>query len=533
MTPIILRPYQQPTYDEVLETIPNYKRILVQAETGWGKSVLIGKLANNLPGRTLVLTHRIELLNQNSEFIQDCGILTAKVKKIQTLKDNSTVISMAQTCAARFKKYGADYVGEFDNIISDEVHMDFFKVVYEQLDFKTLIGLTATPIRNKTESDTFDGVEMVRRLSMAEDFDTLIQGVKTQELIELGFLTRDFNIRLEPPDLSKLVNSNSNPDGYTSKSLTEAFGSSTSIEIVYKGYLKYLEGKKTIIFNPTTAVNKKTFEFLSDKGLNVKMYDSVNKVEGQTRNGIVEWFKNTPDAILLNVGVFTTGFSVNDLEGIIYNKATKSLGLWLQSIGRGSRIVKPPQIKDKFIVLDCGLNTKKHGTWSQNRDWQKHFKQHEWKVKKETDLLSCWKCKKCEELNLAGTFFNQELERIECNFCGEPKQVSEPKLIKGEFVVLEVPDPPTAKQIVDYTLRLEQNANFAFKLLETRMIELFYLHIQEEDFFRRNKYRLKERYVQIYRPIYFAIIRHPQLKGGRKKLETQLNKVWDKIESLY
>ena len=52
---IKLRPYQQTLYNEIQETFDKgVSRILVQAETGWGKSILIGKLANNLEGRTLI-----------------------------------------------------------------------------------------------------------------------------------------------------------------------------------------------------------------------------------------------------------------------------------------------------------------------------------------------------------------------------------------------------------------------------------------------------------------------------------------------
>ena len=132
---ITLRPYQQDLYDKIQESITKeVKSILVQAETGWGKSILIGKLANNLEGRTLILTHRIELLNQNSEWINDIGILTASVKKNIPLKSKKNIIAMTQTAYARFSKFGYDYVGEFDNVIVDETHVDFFKQVYSKLD---------------------------------------------------------------------------------------------------------------------------------------------------------------------------------------------------------------------------------------------------------------------------------------------------------------------------------------------------------------------------------------------------------------
>ena len=46
---IKLRPYQQKLYDEIKGAVGIHKKILGQAETGWGKSILIGKLAKITP----------------------------------------------------------------------------------------------------------------------------------------------------------------------------------------------------------------------------------------------------------------------------------------------------------------------------------------------------------------------------------------------------------------------------------------------------------------------------------------------------
>ena len=528
---IKLRPYQQPLYDDIMAALQRYDRVLCQAETGYGKSVVIGHLANNLPGRTLVLTHRIELLNQNSEWINDLGILTAKVKKNEPLKLNQRVISMAQTAVARFAKYGADYVGDFDNVIVDEVHMDYFKKVYEQLDLKRLIGFTATPILNKNETMVSEGTTYKRKLTMSRDFDILIQGVKTKELIELGYLTEDFNIMLTPPNLENLVSSEKAPDGYTSASLTEVFGTHTSIKNVIDGYEKYGVGKKTLIFNPTTKVNKSMYEEFVSKGYNVRMFDSVN-ARTHTRKETTDWFQSEHDAVLLNVGVFTTGFSVNDLEVIIYNKATKSLALYLQSIGRGSRI-GDQTLKDKFIVLDMGLNIQTHGKWSKSRDWQKHFYPKQWKEKIPSDMLQVWECKSCGHYNLQGTFYNEDEDRIECGECHQPRPPFEPKTINGRLVIMDKPKPPRAGQIIAYTKTQKESANFAFRLAERKILELFSLHDIEPDFFNNNRVRFANRYKQIYQPIYFAIINEKSLFGANKKLSTQLNKVWGKIVENY
>ena len=67
---------------------------------------------------------------------------------------------------------------------------------------------------------------------------------------------------------------------------------------------------------------------------------------------ILKWFKETPNAILTSVSILTTGFDEPTVESIILNRATKSLTLYYQMIGRGSRILKN---KNSFDVIDLGV----------------------------------------------------------------------------------------------------------------------------------------------------------------------------------
>src|SRR5690606_34475044 len=83
------------------------------------------------------------------------------------------------------------------------------------------------------------------------------------------------------------------------------------------------------------------------------------------------WFKNTPDAILTSVSILTTGFDEPSVESVILNRATRSLTLYFQMIGRGSRILKD---KKSFTVLDLGNNAVRFGPWEQPVDWQHIFK---------------------------------------------------------------------------------------------------------------------------------------------------------------
>lgn len=529
---IKLRPYQDKTYQEIISKIEEgYSRILVQAETGWGKSILIGHITNNLEGRTLILTHRQELLKQNSEWIEELGVLTASVKKAKALRYNKNVIAMVETAYSRFNKYGYDYLGEFDNIIIDEVHVDFFKKIWENVPFKLLIGLTATPIIYKTEKKEISPEEVLtRKITLADDYEVLVQGIGVQELIALGYLTQDKYIVLQPDNIDKLRRSKSNPDGFTSNSLTEVFGSRTSIKKVLEAY-QIRESTKTIIFNPTTKVNKRLFEAFKKEGYeNVRMYDSVNKSKEETREEVVNWFKNTDDAILLNVGVFTTGFNVKDISTIIYNKSTISLSLWLQSCGRGSRI--HPN-KKEFYIIDLGLNVERHGFWSKDRDWSKEFRVHEWKSRKPTDLLLIWECESCGAYNQKGTVFNEETKNYHCGSCGEERKErkSSKKYINGKFVEIDPVGYPKSKNIIQYCKENGNDANLAFKLAEQQIIDLVTSRTKSE-FYHENRERCKARIREIYRPIYFTIIKS-DLVGARKKLETQVLRIMNKLDKYY
>ena len=71
----------------------------------------------------------------------------------------------------------------------------------------------------------------------------------------------------------------------------------------------------------------------------------------------------------------TTGFDEPTVESIILNRATKSLTLYFQMIGRGSR--KLPH-KDNFTVIDLGNNALRFGLWNDPVDWQHIFRSPEY-----------------------------------------------------------------------------------------------------------------------------------------------------------
>jgi len=527
---INLYPYQQILYDDIKDKLAKHNKVCVTLATGGGKSVIIGKLAGDLPGRTLILTHRQEILQQNSEWINS-AVLSSKENTLRL--DTTIVIAMVQTLYARIEAYGIDYIGSFNNIILDEIHVDIFRKVFSQYDYKKLIAFTGTPVLNKKKYYEINGLEYVEPLTLSEDFEVLVCGPSTNDLIELGFLVRDHNLVLELPDFDKLKESESQPDGYTVKSLNEVYSNTASLNILTKAYKDECLGKKTIIFNASNKITLLVYEHFAKLGFNVKMFDSsgnaeINEETGKkyTRNEIIEWFRNERDAILINTNVFTIGFNVTDIECIIVNRATKSLSLWIQMVGRGSRITNVI-FKDHFKVIDLGQNIYEHGIWSKDRDWNDYFKSPGPKLKKIIDLLDTWTCIKCEAINLK--------TELSCTICGASFEIANPevsakKFKEGQLVELSPLPIPKGSTIVNYAMSVGEDAAFALNLAETKIIELFVHYRVSAGYYDKRKDEFNNRVREIYRPIYFSITKSKVLPGNkRRKFDTLLDKLIIKI----
>jgi superfamily II DNA or RNA helicase len=415
-----LRRYQKEVINKVSEHLYYNERCCVSLATGGGKTVIFSNLVNRLFGRVLICVHREELVHQTSATLErEHDLLLPKVKEVS--KD--VCVAMVQTLSNRIKKGSID-LNSYDFMIVDECHRGEFMKILNQFKGK-VVGFTATPNfeKNRTffkclscgsEHDSI-GKCCNRKLKkyrenipLAKYYHTLIEGVDINELIEQGYLVPDDNFILKN-DTSQLVYNPAIGD-YTEESISLVFGSDEAIQNTIKTYKELCRGKKTILFNANTLVNKRLYEAMSRKGLNVKMYDCNNSEENRT--DLVDWFKNTPDAILLNVQVFTTGFDCTDVEVVFLNKKTKSINLYLQMIGRGGRITDKI-FKPSFMVIDMGNNNEDFGKWSDKRNWEEYFYKCEQKAVGTANPASIRTCHSCESIVASNSLI--------CEVCGEER----------------------------------------------------------------------------------------------------------------
>lgn len=527
-----LRKYQQDVIDKVVYHIETNQRCCVSLATGGGKTVIFSELVNNLEGRTLICVHREELVTQTSNTLKrEHDILVPKTKGVS--KD--LCVAMVQTLFQRVKKELID-INSYDNLIIDECHRGEFMNILNMFNGK-VIGLTATPNYEKkryfhlclicgTEYESSckccgkKTQKFKENTPLSTYYHTLIEGVEIGELIEQGFLVPEEQFILKN-DTSFLVYDEKIGD-YTEQSISLVFGSPEAIRNTIKTYKEIAFGLKTIIFNPNTLVNKLLFDAMISDGIkNVKMYDSNNQAEN--RHDLVEWFRNTPDAILLNVQVFTTGFDCTDVQVVFLNKKTQSINSYLQMVGRGGRITDKI-FKPSFKVIDMGNNDEGFDKWSAKRSWNEYFYNKELKEVGAPQPASTRVCHSCESL-IAGN-------SLSCEVCGAIR-VYTGSGVKGLPTLNGKPVIPSPLQIVQYCEKNELTTLEARKIVYKYASEMF-LNVKFETFRKANASgELYERALNKFSPYYFAI-QDSKMEGNRVRTrQSFINEIIKEIERGY
>jgi len=322
--------------------------------TGGGKTVVFSytiSKAITKGKRCMILTHRTELLLQAGGIVSGLGCDAVNLDaKLKTIQESSLYVAMTQTLVRRLKNaLYLELLQSIDLLIIDESHLQSFNSILPYLNEKTIvIGATATPIRtgNQTGLDDF--------------YTDLIEEVRISDLIRDGYLAKPnyYGNRLDFSEVKRKAND------YDTDSLGDFMNKHKLFNGVYENYTRLTPKKKAIIFAPNVESSKVLVSELKNKGLDIKHLDgNTQEVE---RKSILNWFKNTPNALLSNVGILTAGYDEPSIEVVILYRATKSLALYLQMVGRGSRVTST---KKEFTILDFGNNIYTHDFWHKDREW--------------------------------------------------------------------------------------------------------------------------------------------------------------------
>lgn len=388
-----------------------FRQIVACAATGSGKTkcfIYLAKRALSKGFTVLILTESSKIYDQLTDELH-AGNINAS-KKDGAILPGHIYIAMAQTLARRPKMVEAfQNQGQQLLIINDEAHIGTATklILALLLNNPLLIGFTATP--------DFKFAPHLPTL-----YKAIVVGPQPDELVNDGYLSPYRHYARVLADFSGLKVKGGE---YTEQSQEIVFESKK----VYDGLIKDLAEvpfNKAIVFTASIKHCADVHQRLTDAGFNaIAIHSKANNCDyNMSRYRSID--PAAPN-ICVSVGILTKGWDFPAVDLVILNRATTSLPLYLQMIGRGSRTAPD---KPLFTVLDYGGNYERHGLWDAEIDWQKKWNQ---KPKRKSEGVAPIKmCPVCDYINPSSVMV--------CKNCGHifPAPTVEPDSAETKLVEL-------------------------------------------------------------------------------------------------
>ena len=340
---IKLRDYQQAARDAIFQAHrEGVTRPLACLPTGTGKTILFGAVAKDRNTKTLVLAHRDELLNQAIEKI---GLIWpeasfGRVKADENDFQAQVVCASVQTLARPNRLEQVAHAG-FETVIVDEAHHAAalsYRRILDYLGFMEgdpalmNLGVTATAHRG-------DGV------ALGSIFEKIVYQVSILTMIRAGYLSdlRGFRVTTGT-DLSKVGVRNGD---FIEGQLAAAVNTPERNQAVVDAYLEYATGRKAIAFAVDVAHAEDLAETFRSSGVEAEAVSG--KTPDDERKEILARFSAGEIQVITNCAVLTEGYDEPAVSCILMARPTKSKTLYIQCIGRGTRLFPG---KTDCIVLD-------------------------------------------------------------------------------------------------------------------------------------------------------------------------------------
>lgn len=358
---LTLRPYQQAAITSIYGYFQSHNgNPLVVIPTAGGKSLVMAAFIEGVlkawpDQRILIVTHVRELIAQNhAEMIglwpeAPAGIYSAGLGKREA--QARILFAGIQSIHRR-----AQEVGHTDLVLIDEAHLipgnsstmyrRFLDGLARINPALKVIGLTATPFRldsgmlHEGKNALFTDIAYeapVRDLVDAGYLSPLVskQPATRLDVSKVGTRAGDFIQR----DLAAAVDQ-------------EAITRAAVTEIIAHG----LDRKSWLTFCSGVDHARHVAEEFARQGIICStIFGDTPKEE---RDAIIAAFKRGEIRALASMGVLTTGFNAPAVDLIALLRPTKSAGLYVQMVGRGTRLAPG---KENCLVLDFAGNVRRHG----------------------------------------------------------------------------------------------------------------------------------------------------------------------------
>lgn len=342
-----LRDYQQEALVHVAHAAADgRRRVVVVLPTGSGKTVVFGALtyawlSDNM-GRVLVLAHRDELISQAAAKMSLwiprhlIGIVKAGRNEV----DAPVVVASVQTLRndARLEQ-----VGQFGLIVIDEAHhasaASYKKILGELGAFSDsgplVVGVTATPKRG-------DGVRL------DDVFEDVAYAKTYSEMVARGYLapveSKVFDL-IEQAGRPKLGIDGDYSEGWLEGVMLRA----NAPDKIVEAWKANAFDRPTIVFTPTVSVAKAVADAFNVAGISSAWVSGAMPLTD--RRAALAGLASGQIRVIANCAVLTEGFDEPSVSCIVVGRPTMNETLYIQMVGRGTRI-HPESGKQSCLILD-------------------------------------------------------------------------------------------------------------------------------------------------------------------------------------
>lgn len=333
----VLRDYQKEC-EQAIENAGAGKYLVVMA-TGLGKTAVFTHMDS--PGRTLILSHRDELVRQPERYYK--GRKSFGIEKADEHASDEEIVSASVQSLQQSRRLANFSEDAFDTIIVDEAHHaaaeGYRKILNHFSGARRVIGFTATPKRGDSVrlDDIFEKIIFVRDIRWG---------------IENGYLSR---IRCKQiySDYS-LKGIDLTAGDYSISEIDKAFLSSNTLPVAAKAYYEncHITGRHTLIYCTTRNICTILCEMIR-KLLPEEEKETVKVLTGLTsseeRAKILTDFQSGTVKAIINCMVLTEGTDLLICDAILNLRPTCNMSLYQQMVGRGTRLSEG---KEYCLVLD-------------------------------------------------------------------------------------------------------------------------------------------------------------------------------------
>ena len=331
---IELRDYQQEAIDNLKKMREDGKTIaLLYHATGVGKTITAATDAKAVGGRTLFLVNALKLASQAKETFAKVWPEATLGEYTGSQKDmtQTVIFATVQSISKDLEKFSPT---DFDYLIVDECHhaaANTYQKIFTYFHPKFILGLTATPER----SDGEDMLELFQNVAHKMDLKTAVErGV----LVPIRCIRVKTNIDLTDVRINGIK--------YNSQDLESKLFIPERNQLIVDTYLKYINGKKTVIFCASVDHAAEIAKLLRDSGVKAEAVSGRDRVEA--REKILKDYETGSTNVLCACDLLNEGWDSPHTTVLFMARPTMSKTIYLQQLGRGTR--RCPGKEDLLVV---------------------------------------------------------------------------------------------------------------------------------------------------------------------------------------